>query len=102
MALNAKYQDESNPFRQGFNTATKNCSEGVEAATNYAKQLYADALKDGKERCDTFYLKAYSDGFKKESSSLGRSDGLLPQSNVDRWDDRLSQWKKDCTAEFSS
>lgn len=101
LALNAKYADKSDIFSYGYNTATKNCTEGIELATNHAKQLYANALSDAKERCDAYYQKTFSDGFKQESLSLGRTDGRLPKEYADRWEERLSQWKKDCMAEFA-
>jgi len=100
-AANAKYVDTSNILRNMWNTDTKNCSAGIDVAINNAKQLYSNALNDGKLRCNDYANKRYRDGFLQESRSLGRTDGKLPYANIGVWDARLAQWKNDCTLEFT-
>lgn len=58
--------------------------------------------KLGLSNCLFQAQKSYSEGFTKESEDLGRTDGLLPQANADRWDGILKDSKEECYQMYNS
>jgi hypothetical protein len=58
--------------------------------------------QNGLNNCLGEAYDSYKEGFLAESRNLGRTDGLLPQANVDRWDKRYKDAQDACYRQFNA
>ncbi len=67
-----------------------------------AEEMRKIRAQNGLNNCLDNAYKTYEEGFKDESKKLGRTDGLLPEANVERWDERYKESKDECYRQFDA
>ena len=70
-----------------------------EAQNETAKKFRAT---EGLNNCINVAVTTNHDGFKAQSESLGRTDGLLPMDSAKLWDQRLLDAKNECYTRFNA